>query len=723
MDFKTKNVIYIVIAIVLIILLGISIDLIIKKFLTVPCDKTTDKRYSQFNNMCGPEKCPDGSTVQPIKDKNGKIINLECCNGKICNNPKSPHFQKCLPNDFCTPTDGLNFNYNSDNCDCDVSCIDKNLSANPPSVDMDFIQNKWTPQITPTCEIKCSYSKDGNNPDGSEANGYCLENHICGQHFLKGSEKPDKAGCFDATKYKKCESTKVKDLVCATTENCNNDNGYCETDYCGKENKDEVYACSTDSDCVDEAGNNYNYNCIKTDKTLTNKLIKNVGYCQTKDSKNNKIQYPKTNYCLPKTHIGESNKKLVLCNKEIGINADINCKTTNTGCVSPNTSFCNNNWQPIPESGEVNCSLDNNPTDNKNLLCCKNVVKLINGNKVCCDISTSDCIQRTTYPYSANFLSKDKKYSDTIDCKMDSDCSTYNDAFLQSISTRNVKAQSTDPSSTTYASLYCDKEVNKCKAECGFDGTINKGDMYKLGVTNDDNSKISFCFPENNLKLSEQSWSNGTAKTNDINVNIPICQSSTPDVDKNLYWTSKGDGKTQNYNTSFTQNITNNDPNNITISDSNGALLCASVAKINSGVNQVSYTTDKSNNHICKFSVDCNNYKINDNVPWINMENNAKKDPNTYSFLTEQIIGNQPYNVPSDKSTNLCDQENKMWDSEFLAPISIEHPTESRCIFVNRTNENVWNNHNLLEDGTYCKNGIKISPDAPGEAAFYGCNI
>lgn len=718
MDFKTKNVIYIVIAIVLIIVLGISFNLIIKKFLTIPCDKTTDKRYSQFNNMCGPKKCPDGSTVQPIKDKNGKIINLECCNGKICNNPKSPHFQKCLPNDFCTPTDGLNFNYNSDNCDCDVSCIDKNLSANPPSVDMDFIQNKWTPQITPTCEIKCSYSKAGNNPDGSEVNGYCLENHICGQHFLKGSEKPDKAGCFDSTKYKKCESTKVKDLVCATTEQCNND-GYCETDYCGKDNKDVVYACSEANDCVDEAGTSYS--CNKNDPILTSKKINNVGYCQIKDSNGNPISYPKTEKCLPKTNIGESNKNtLILCpGEQIGINADINCSTTTTGCVGAKTSFCDNKWQPIPESGAKNCSTESNP----NLWCCKNVVTLENGKKVCCPVSDSDCIQRTTYPYSANFLEKDKKYLDTIACTTDSDCNKYNDEFVKSLSTKNVKVQYSDKSLANYASLYCDTNEKKCKASCGFDGTINKGDTYKLGVTNDDNSKISFCFPENNLKLSEQSWSNGTAKTNDSGVNIPICQSSTPDVDNNLYWTSKGDGQTQNYNTSFTQNITNNDPNNITISDSNGALLCASAAKNYNGVNQVSYTTDSRNNHICKFSVDCNNYKINDNVPWINMKNNAKNDPNTYSFLNEQIIGNQPYNVPSDKSTNLCDQEKKMWDSEFLAPIAIEHPTESRCIFVNRTNENVWNNHNLLEDGTYCKNGVKMSPDAPGKDAFYGCNI
>lgn len=99
---KTEHtIIFISIALLVVIIFGIGIYIAVKKFLTPPCDKNSYKRYSQFNNMCGPQNCPAGSTIQPIKDKSGNITDLICCNGSICNKSDNPNFQKCMPKNLC----------------------------------------------------------------------------------------------------------------------------------------------------------------------------------------------------------------------------------------------------------------------------------------------------------------------------------------------------------------------------------------------------------------------------------------------------------------------------------------------------------------------------------------------------------------------------------------------------------------------------------------------
>lgn len=702
------------------------------------------KNYAKYNLACGPEKCDKLSeTVQPVRDQNGKIKSLVCCDGKICNNIKSDNYGKCIPNNACSNNNKNDLQYtNNDSCGCDVKCGNSNFS--PSLKNADITQNpvtkewKVTSKNNDESDIFCGQQCGDNN-------NVCREpGQICGRNiFWEGEINNKQAKCFNSTDFKKYSNKNIQDLVCAKNLGVDSNTGLCKPKsdaYCGLgDNADKVVACKTNMDCnnsvIENMGNFYNPKCIKNDKTLTKKQITDVGYCSStsvKDGKSLKIPYLSTlTNCVKETQIGQDTYgKLILCSPGVsGLNAHYNCENS---CAS--TGMCHNEFQQIPPGGNNYCMSSTGDTARLGL-CCQNPIQINEKTYACC--ITGNCFNDTKYPYSRNILgigmtgTTFATDNDKISCKTDSECQTHLSDLKTSL---NNATQSTNDKQANYATLFCKTGPNGtgyCHGRCGLTYNTNK-DGGKGGPTgyvlasadysDGDKNNISYCIQkeyQTGYQLGDQTYQHDIIYGVDPNskdkeenkFTIPICS----DGNNKYYWTAKPNDDKQAYSAIFTASLEKSDSKKTKVDAENLVNACVKWYGDRKDVINVSTVKPKGSNVThCRYEIDCKKHDFNSGktkINWTEIKDSLKNQQ------MQLDVNNRVLSPPSYITTNNCQGGS---DPDISKGENIIFPMTEQgqeCVLANSVNYG-----NLMYDGTYCQSGVEMRPGGTsGEGSVYQC--
>lgn len=709
------------------------------------------KNYAKYNLACGPEKCDKLSeTIQPVRDKNGKIKSLVCCDGKICNNIKSDNYGKCIPNNACSSNDNNDLHYtNNDSCGCDVKCGKSGFYPSLKNADItqDSATKKW--KVT-------SKNDDGSDIFCGQQCGdtkVCHEDtQICGRNIFWEGEINKQPDCFDQSKFQYFKNkNNIQDLVCNKKLGVDPDTGLCKpTGYCGLgDDADKVVACKTNTDCINsisgDMGKFYSPGAkcmigkVSKDSTLTDKQILDVGYCSSKyekDGKSLKIPYLSTlQNCVKNTQIGQdTDGNLKVCKpSESGLNAYYNCKNS---CVSSDTSMCPNKFQQIPPGGNKFCMSDTGDTARFGI-CCPNPIQIDNKTYACC--LTGNCFNDTKYPYSRNILGMTGTTfatdNDKISCTTDSDC--HKSEYLSDLQTSlNNTTQSNHEKQANYATLFCKTGPNGtgyCHGRCGLTYTQKGGEKgptdYVLTSADysDGKNNISYCIQkeyQSGYQLGDQTYQQGVIYGSDPTLQgnnkftIPICSdgNKSSDGNKNYYWTAKPDYDKQAYSAVFTAPLETSDSKPVNAKNSVNA--CVKWYGDRKDIINVSTKTQRGSDVAhCQYEIDCKKHTLtsgNKHFNWPDIKDSLK---NKKMYLDDSNWVLSPPNYT--KGTRCQGDSEKVSDiskdgKNIIFPMKKD---QDECVL-----ESDVKYGKLMYDGTYCPSGVEMRPGGTsGAGSVYQC--
>jgi len=769
MDYKNIKKI---IAVVLVIAVIIGIIIGFRYAFTPPCVRTDYIRYTDYDNVCGPQ-CTGDKKAMPIYDDNKKVSSIICCDTYICKDKNSEFYNKCVPSGLCNNKD-FNLIENEDNCNCKKDC--SNNSNYPKSfpdtgVNMKKLSDgSYIPQDYSYCGFDCSYdeekycSLDKNNYIGEKT----TKELLCGQQTFKNG--PGYSGCFNPDEYESCNDD--NGLVCAKN-NCG-DNDLCKSASCPP---GQGYVCSKDGDCQGEnPDDDKYYTCNMKNEKLLSKGIKDIGVCvydNGKDKTSMKTNSKIFDYdmCSDIDDISYRNghgkigfwkcnpKDTKMCtdntdNKCVGSNLDLNCESKD-----PCTKFglCGNGWQAKTENGK-NCSM--NKVGEANQLCCDEdhladvldkkgdiltcnttsecgtLGSCVKGEcKYCCNKEGTKingktlCANTTEYGYSKGLLGGSTDMDEKIKCTYDSDCiNKYNNDLYENLGISNPT-----PDNMNYSTLYCDPKEKVCKAMCGY---LNHNNNNNPPFLTDDVSKYiknsvdktSFCYQKaTGCTLTNQVFNNGTINT------IPICKSIEPTGDTRLWWSKdiNKDSKRE-YNTSFHMDFKATDDNkNQSCSSDKGSGLCLALAKGIEDVQKI-HITDTGNGGKCTFDINClnDNFFITDTdtsndtnnlLKWKDLSNPVISKDGLLNLKNNPQSGPAFYNTPQKISQsitqqtypyNTCEGNSHGFDDELTFNMyerdELNPDDDKQWYCKNKVTKTL---PQLLYTGEYCKNGVDFYND------------
>jgi hypothetical protein len=517
-----------------------------------PCAQQQGKEWNKELKKCVLRECPDG--------------------GKLCLIKGASKEGNCVPKDYCKDYGGDKYRFDQNTCECTIDCSNHE--------EMPFTKHgksftKFTEDGVPadplTCGKPCEYNTIISNglPGGYK---WCpSEGYLCGQLIYKENDNAAPGeGCWEKSRFHDCS----EDIVCPEGVACvSNKEGQprCMPSLCSGEenNKELVYACLNDNDCINPYKSDTSINDAKCitgelasndeDKKFTH--FKEVGYC----SKTNRF---KDHYCTIKRLIGETSASISDDSPVIKICENINSSVEGISTFNPQCDgiaengcakcgICPNEWQGKSEKS------DNDPhcIDPKESIeearnemeyhCCDNPAVTPAGNKFCCPHKTfSDpefgdqlCTLNTKFGYSKKHLDNTASLSETLSCSVDEDCTKHNKDFYKVLGITQSEAE--DKTNNNFSSLYCDKKDNVCKAFCGFyDATTQLEDnLGKIDISissSSEEEQYSFCFPKDSCEIAWQKVKDGLYLPN----GYPVCEKTEGQTSTYKWSGNYGDGYT-----------------------------------------------------------------------------------------------------------------------------------------------------------------------------------